>query len=443
MTTNASIPSSAVHSNRLGLASLVAMLVLLGGCAADSGRLDAPVAPLPDRIGRDLMGTTFVFFEDGDGARTWTIEADEVREVVLRDTVTSADGRTHRARVEVTLASENRTIRGDLLVYYQNVNGLWGFDRAARADARNFTIAERAAVLYTARPFPRAPEDSLADRRRVQLDVIARYADGAYTAPFEPYADAIDEVLSRDRPFYRKPPFDRFLRDSLYHARIDSIEGVIARRYFNPSWTLFLLQPGAMPEAVRVRESEAGFDGCQYLTGTVRAPSESAAQEASLATTSSVMGGTRTPGGVLSPEDEQTLVGLAREAFAALGVRPQQLDRLRVGRTLALDLTGDGLDDWLGAFSIAHPSLHGISAHALVLGVDLSGAAPRVVLQREADPKEGLSELTLEGALDIDGDGRLEVILREGGYEVYQYLILTDPHGTGWREAFRGGGGGC
>ncbi|NNF57956.1 MAG: hypothetical protein HKN04_06910 [Rhodothermaceae bacterium] len=432
-----------MRSEGFGLVALAVVVLGLAGCAADSSRLDAPVAPLPDRIGRDLVGTEFVFFEDADGARTWTIEADEVREVVLRDTVTSADGRTHRARVAVTLASQNRTIRGELLVYYCNVDGLWGFDRAARADARNFTVAERAAVLYAARPAPVAPEDTLVDRRRVHLDVIARYAEGTYTAPFEPYADAIDDVLDRPRPFYRKPPFDRVLRDSLYTARIDSLSRVIARRYFNPSWTLFLLQPGTMPKAVRVRESEAAFDGCQYLTGIVRAPSDAAAQEVSLATTSSVMGGTRTPGQVLAPEDERVLLGLARDAFAALGVRSQQLDRLRVGRTLALDLTGDDLDDWLGAFSIAHPSLPGVAAHALVLGVDPNAPTPRVILERYADPHEGLTDLALEGALDIDGDGRLDLILRESGYEVYQYLILTNPGGTGWREAFRGGGGGC
>lgn len=430
--------------------TLALLVVGLAACRTE------PPVPAPDgaTIAADLVGTRFVFFEDEEGEKAWTIEEGEVKEVVVIDSVTSADGQSHRARIAIKLAAPNRTIRGELRAYYRLQDGRWVFDEAVR-EGDNFAVEEIAAVLYAAQPSRLTPGDSLYDAREVSLEPIARYVEGEYVAPFEPYREAIRGVYNasyeepeddaRDRDDERRWPFKRrrpSQRDSLREAAFASLKDQIAGRYFNRAWTLYLLQPGAAPMPVRVRTRRAEFDGCEYVNGTVRAPSSTAAQGAHLATTSSTMGGRIVPGRPLRADEERTFVRMARARFQEQGVPEARLNRLRTDRLYAVSLDRNGPESWVGSFSIAEPSEDRGGEH-LILIVSPSGGVPRPVFERYESFGRSYGSLDLIGVLDVDGDGYAEVILRESGYEVYDYRILSRPSGGDWQTVFKGGGGGC
>src|SRR5690606_21272427 len=306
-------------------------------------------------------------------------------------------------------------------------------------------VEEIAAILYAASPAQTSPLDSLHSARDVRLEPIARYADGTYTAPFAPYEDEIADALARpyaelqtDAYGFERP--DRSQADSLRRAAVTALEERIAARYFNRAWTLYLLQPGEAPEAVRVRTRRAGFDGCRHLSGTVRAPSASVARGAHLATTSSTMGGRVGLGRPLRSEEERAFVRIARERLRAHGVEGDRLNRLRTGRLYAADLGGDGIEAWVGHVSVRGRYAGEPDEH-LVLVVTTPTTAPRVQLDRFASfAGRGLDLL---GVVDLAGDGRAEIVLRERGYESHRYVILSHPRPGAWETVFEGGGGGC
>jgi hypothetical protein len=398
------------------------------GCRDAPAESCAPAAPPADeQIANDLVGVRFVFFEDSTGEKRWTVEEGEVRELRVVDGSTAAGGRRHRARVHLTLAAPNRTISGDLDVYYRRAGARWTFDEAARAGA-NWSVRELAAVVYDVRR--PAPGDTTADGRDVWLEPMFRYHDGAYTAPLSPYAGRVEAI--RD---------SSFASDSLRRAARGALEARVARRYLDPSWTVFLLAPGVGPEPTRIVEREASLWGCTWMVGRARASSSERAEQVRLATSSSTMGGARAPGRELTPQESERLAALARTRLEALGVPADRLRRLRAGRAIAADVDGDGRDEFVGAFGVAGSA--GAPDRALVVVGRPAPAAYGAVAERGTTSDEGWGAADLVGVVDVDGDGDLEVIIREAGPDVYRYVVIARRPDGAWEEAFAAGGGGC
>ena len=413
-------------SSILILVGLAIGLSALAGCSRTEAEPAPPPPPSEDQIRTDLIGQRFVFFEDADGEREWTIEAEELRDVQIVDTVRAGDPKRLRVRIRVVLAAPNRTIQGDLGLEYQHTGTGWRVREVQRVGP-NFIAGDGSFVLFDVSPLP---DDTLGNRRGLSLDVIARYDEGAFIAPFDRYRSRINALAD-----------SFFVGDSL--ATADSLRQLaesrlaseIASAFAPRGQTIRVLRPGEAPQTVRVRRSEAGILGCEYLNA--EAPSaQSLGRDAALATTSSVLGGATVPGRPLNATELRQLDGLARERMRVQGL---SAERIRSGGSLAVDLDGDGGEDWIGAFSVGDEESG--SARGLVVGArPMDGQAPRLLLERMTEP--GFGAFTLVGAVDMDADRASEVVLLEQGYEVYQYLILSHRAGR-FVTAFRGGGGGC
>lgn len=406
----------------------LACVALLGACREPAPETPPPAPPAHEQIAADLVGARFTFFEDEQGGKTWTIEEGEVRELRVVDGVTAGDGASHRARLRLALAAQNRTIRGELVLTYRRSDDAWALDEVARPGA-NWTVEEIAAVVYEVRRPP--PSDTTFGPADVWLEPMFRYHDGAYVDPFGPYEARIRAVVD-----------STFRTDSLRRAAVGALEGEIARRWLNPAWTVFLLGPGAAPEPVGFRTREAAFDGCRYVAGVVRAPSPAMAEWARMATSSSTMGGALFPGRTPTPQEEERLAVAARGHLATLVVPAAQLDRLRAGRALAVDLDGDGTEEFVGAYGVAGEQ-PGMAARSVVVVAEPGPAAMRVVGARASASDDGWGTLRLVGAVDVDGDGVLEVVAREAGYESHRFVVLSRGTGGRWTEVYTGGGGGC
>jgi len=406
------------------------VVLALAGAAAMQGCREAPAgappAPAPgdSQVAGDLVGVRFAFFEDAQGEKHWTIEEGEVRDLRVIDGVTAADGRRHRARVRLTLAATNRTIRGDMDAYYRRAGAAWVFDEAARAGA-NWAVEELAAVVYDVRRSTSI--DTTSDGRDVWLEPMFRYHDGAYSVPLAPFESAIRAF--RD---------SSFASDSLRLVSRAALEDRIARRYLNPSWTVFLLAPGDAPAPARFASREAVLWGCTQVAGRVRAASADAAARTSLATSSSTMGGAAFAGREPSPQEADRLAALARSRLEALGAPPDRLRRLRAGRAVAVDLDGDGTEEFIGAFGVAGAA--GAPDVGLVIAGRPAPAAFGPVVERASHAEDGMGALDLVGAVDVDGDGDLEIVAREYGVEAYRYVVLARRPEGSWEEVYAGGG---
>jgi len=401
-------------------------LAILAGCSRSEPELPVHAPPSEEQIQADLVGQQFVFFEDADGEREWTIEADEIRDVQIVDTVRAGDPNRLRVRTHIVLVAPNRTIQGDLRLDYEHMGSAWQVRNVQRVGP-NFIAGDGSFVLFDVSPLP---EDTLGNPRGLSLDVIARYEDGAFIAPFDRFRSRIgalaDSVFVGD---------SLATADSLRQLAESKLAAEVGAAFAKRGTSVRVLRPGEAPQTVTVREVEVGILGCEFLNA--KAPSSvSLGRNAALATTSSVLGGAVVPGRALDADERRQLDRLARERFRVQGL---ESERVRSGGSLAVDLDGDGSEDWVGAFAVGDEEAG--TARGVVIGArPMASDAPRLLFERMT--ASGFGTFTLVGAVDMDADGASEVVLLEQGYEVYQYLILTHRAGR-FATAFRGGGGGC
>lgn len=406
-----------MRSERRALLVALALAVAAGGCAPPPEPTPPPEPPAAEQLREDVVGVRFAFFEDEDGPRYWTIEPAEVRRMDVVEQIVDDSGRVARSRVSLTLRAENRSISGDLILRHLRRDSSWVLESAGRAGP-NWLAADESATLFAVRTL----SDSTLRRRLFALDPVVRYERGAYHDPLAS-ARAAARVL-----------FDStFATDSLRQSAEAALErrtgGALAPR------TVFVLGPGHSPSSARVDSTAARLLGCTSAT-VFAAPSDPATSAwADLATTSSVMGTPEAPGAPLPRPLARAIETVARQRFETMGIDP---GRMRIRRSLAADLDGDGLAEGLGAFVAGT----GARQVGLALAVEMEAGQPRLLYERQSPRGAGYGSLDLLGVVDVDADGAAEAFFVEEGTEAYRYLVVTYRAGR-FTDAFRGGGSAC
>ena len=382
------------------------------GCSPSPPAPGPPPAPDADRVRADLPGQSFAFYDDADGVLTWTVSADEVRRVEVVDTTARAGG--VRVRARVVLASASRTIRGLLDLDYERAGDGWQLRAVDRAGG-NFAVADDGFVLFDVAGVP--SDSTRPDRLR--LDVIGRFQDGAWTAPLDGVRRRVRTVL------------DSAVADSVRWAALDRLEADVGRRWAPAGLGVRVWAPGRAARAVTVDSADVSVDGCEFVVGWARGT----AGDGALGSTSSVLGGDAVS--APSGREVRALDRLARRRLAARG---GDVRRLRSTGALAADLDGDGTAEVVGTYAVGADTLGDRRAPGVLVAGRMDSDGARLVLERR--PAEGFDRFTLVGVADLDGDGAAEVVVREEGYEVYRYRVVTWRGGR-FVDAFRGGGGGC
>ena len=387
----------------------------LGACRQPEPQT-LPPAPDADRVRADLPGQTFDFYDDADGPRTWTVAADEIRQLQVVDQAAREDG--VRVRARVVLAAPSRTIRGLLDLDYRRAGDGWRLAGVERAGG-NFAVGDAGFVLYDVGS---VPSDS-ARPGLLTLDAIARFQDGAWTAP-------LDGVSGRVRAL-----LDSALTDSLRRSATDRLADGVGREWVPAGRRVRVWAPGRAPRTVTLDSADVSVDGCEFVVGWARGQADAGA----LGSTSTALGGTRVS--APSGREARALDRLARRRLAARG---QPGGRLRSTGALSADLDGDGTAELVGTYVVGADTLgaDGGPTASVLVAARMASDGARLLFERLADAADGFGSLSLVGLADLDADGAAETVVREEGYEVYRYRIVTWRAGR-FVDAFHGGGGGC
>jgi hypothetical protein len=146
--------------------------------------------------------------------------------------------------------------------------------------------------------------------------------------------------------------------------------------------------------------------------------------------------------------ERAALMPLVRAAYKAKGVPAALLPNLVTVNLTALDLTGDGKAELVGSF-VARKTGRAAARHALFLFAEPEGNSYRTtVLQydkfTDADIMSGADLTAIENgvylerlvdALDLDGDGTLEVVTVRDGLEGDGYSIHKKQGGK-WERVY-------
>jgi hypothetical protein len=167
-----------------------------------------------------------------------------------------------------------------------------------------------------------------------------------------------------------------------------------------------------------------------------------------LATDSASLGGAKSTRRPPTAAERAALTPLVRAAFKEKGTPAALLPGMATVNLTALDLDGDGKAEIVGSF-VAKKTGRAAARYALFLFAEPQGASYRTtVLQYDkftgADIMSGADLTAIENgvyierlvdALDLDGDGALEVVTQRAGLEGDSYFIYKKQAGA-WKQIY-------
>lgn len=262
-------------------------------------------------------------------------------------------------------------------------------------------------------------------------------AAGADTVVFavEKYETRVtmEPVVIYGRGAFGKPPIDGD------EKAINSFVG----EYFKEAKQYRLISGGGDAGTVTVKKylepgcvglvAEASAQTRVRLGGEVRA----------LATSSTSVGSQTISRRPPTDTERTRALALALLAYVNNGVGDAYTSGMEVVNLTATDLDGDGKFELIGSFNIDRVKGQAADGFALFMIFEAQGELLKPALTWFHRGGEGeYEDRRLVDQLDIDGDGIAEVVAAGHYYESNDYIIYKKRQGR-WREAYRGGGGGC
>jgi hypothetical protein len=180
--------------------------------------------------------------------------------------------------------------------------------------------------------------------------------------------------------------------------------------------------------------------GCTGLTASakVESPVKLGGQVHALATDSAKLGGRTNARRAPTDAERAAALDLARRAFRANREAATRVAKLKTNNLTAIDLDGDGRAEMVGSYYIEGE--FGVES-AVYLIAEPKGAAFAPAMTWYARGSEADSQYRrLVDAVDLDGDGTMEVLTQGIYYESHDYMIYK-KQGRAWRVVYRGGGG--
>jgi hypothetical protein len=159
-----------------------------------------------------------------------------------------------------------------------------------------------------------------------------------------------------------------------------------------------------------------------------------------LATDSEALGLPESSRQAVSPDERAEILTIVKRIYRRHPAAAALLNKITVTNLTAVDLNRDGSMEFVGSFRIEQNLARDSKAHLLFLIIEKRAGNYRIDLQHYREGAETGEDFV--DHLDLDGDGRSEVITQVDGYETWEYAIYKKRAGD-WQKAYSGGGGGC
>jgi hypothetical protein len=212
--------------------------------------------------------------------------------------------------------------------------------------------------------------------------------------------------------------------------------------YFVPGTTYPLLFGGSVLGSITVEKPES--ISCEAETATAKLSKPAPLGLDALAV--STLQGIRTHDNWrhVAPEEQRTeFVRLASDYLKAHGAETLTLENLKIPSLRATRLKPGGPDLLIGNIALAEKT----KVYDLFLVIQFEPGKTQTLISSFhvsndlEDGKDRQQEKFLD-QIDLDGDGTDEIVTVSGYYESWDYTIYRKQDGE-WKQAYKGGGGGC
>jgi hypothetical protein len=164
-------------------------------------------------------------------------------------------------------------------------------------------------------------------------------------------------------------------------------------------------------------------------------------QVQALATDSKTLGRGESSRRAPTEEERAAALELARANYRAKGVSEALIKKMEVVNLTATDLDRDGRAELIGSFQATSADFTNHSLFIIFEPVSAGGFKPALVWFHKG-AEDAAEDRRLVDQLDLDGDGKAEVIAEGHYYESNDYIIYKKQAGR-WQQVYKGGGGGC
>jgi hypothetical protein len=276
----------------------------------------------------------------------------------------------------------------------------------------------------------RSPSTSRADGGRSTLVFAVTKYEAAEEVQIEPVA-----LIVGGR--FVQPP----VADGSESADAARSEKRFIADYFRPGRSYRLLFGGG--EAGKVTVKQYLEPGCVGLVASATAETQVklGGEVLALATDSDALGRGKGTRRAPTAQERAAALSLARTLFRGRRVPASALEKIKTNNLTAIDLDADGRAELVGSYFIEMQP--GFPQHTAFLIAEPRGAAYKAALSwYHLGTEEDSAVRRLVDAVDLDGDGVLEVVAGGSYYESNDYLVYKRAR-TLWRVVYQGGGGGC
>lgn len=218
-----------------------------------------------------------------------------------------------------------------------------------------------------------------------------------------------------------------------------------ANTYLQPGQKYRLLFGGGEDGTVTVKKSS---EGCNNIHADVEVETSAkiGGHVMALATNSETLGRKSVSRRAPTVAERAALMELVKRIYTQKGTNASLLRNLETQNLTATDLDGDGTFELVGSFQIGPKAgaIKGSRRDLFLIATPLGKSYKAELVEYQAyQMTEGFGRgIDFVDQLDLDGDGKAEVVTVNEGFDAYGYSIYKKQAGT-WRSIFSSTGDAC
>ncbi len=258
--------------------------------------------------------------------------------------------------------------------------------------------------------------------------------------PYQSRPSTVIFAVSNYDPSHKAMEPVVLLEDGRYKPPPEEGAGKFNETYYRKGQKHRLLFGGGEAGSVTVTAIEEG--NCVPMVAGVQIQTrvKLGGEVQALATNSETLGRRQSSRRAPTAKERADLLRIARNEFSQRKLAAPLIKKMNTVNLTATDLDGDGSAEMIGSFEIIQGE--GRMSLFLIAEAQKGVFQPAFVWYHSGTETSGFQLQKLVDQVDLDGDGKAEVIAQEYRYEEHDFSIYQKQGGK-WQRIYQGGGGGC